>query len=615
MFTFIKSILVIVFGLVFGLGAFLAPAANADEPTVPTPVVDITSDQASVPDPEAKIIALKVNAAEKSASPTSVEEPPTCEGVDMEVGTGDCADVVASESHSRSSSSSKVVAVNGVSLTSSVTVLANIKANGTPKSQQTNCRRIKKAMSLWTSYNAEGTTGWRWKFYPKWKRFCRINDVVRDPICHNQVKFGVPRSRPPKNAIFGQVKFVKRLVWEAKATAKADEKVTSEAHAWCNTATSRGRGSGWASASAYAVGHASLSGWVRTTLLARVRATAQGDLRAKLGGKSVATIKGEVRASTFTKATTEAWALAECTQPPPVYDQPDVDVTPVACVNPGQTRNVTVTVFNPNENTTDETATLTFPGKTPETKAIASPGPVTFTLSNVGAGTYSGSVRLNKAAKSKSFTVTVEECPPVVRDKPSIDLTVEACVPGATVLDVSAVVGNPNDDPSGGTIKFGSRSPVTFGSIPVGGSSAPIVFQNVSPGTYTVTATLTAFNTTATTQVVVPNCPPVQPPVFVQFGEFNDLEVNWTSNHCVTVDTPAGHTATVYWDATFGSFAAPQKTAQDGVQICSTYKAPSEVPAGGTDRITVRAVDNVTDLSVTKTTEPFMIHPTAPHPE
>lgn len=108
--------------------------------------------------------------------------------------------------------------------------------------------------------------------------------------------------------------------------------------------------------------------------------------------------------------------------------------------------------------------------------------------------------------------------------------------------------------------------------------------------------------------------PPAQPPVFVQFRQFNDLEVNWTDDHCVTVDTPAGHTATVYWEADFGSFATPQKTAQDGMQICSAYKAPSEVPAGGTDRITVRAVDNVTDLSVTKTTDPFVIHPTAPHP-
>lgn len=111
-----------------------------------------------------------------------------------------------------------------------------------------------------------------------------------------------------------------------------------------------------------------------------------------------------------------------------------------------------------------------------------------------------------------------------------------------------------------------------------------------------------------------PPPPAEKPPVFVQFREFNDLEVNWTDDHCVTVDTPAGHSATVYWDATYGSFATSQKPAQDGVQVCSTYKAPSEVPAGGTDTITVRVVDNVTDLSVTKSTQPFAIKSTAPHP-
>ncbi len=118
-------------------------------------------------------------------------------------------------------------------------------------------------------------------------------------------------------------------------------------------------------------------------------------------------------------------------------------------------------------------------------------------------------------------------------------------------------------------------------------------------------------------EIEIPITPPPTPtpaPMFIQFREFNDLEVKWTSDHCVTVDTPAGHSATVYWTAVYGSFAIPQKTAQDGVQICSLYKAPSEVPNGGTDTITVTATDNVTDKSVTKSTLPFVIQPTAQPP-
>lgn len=103
-------------------------------------------------------------------------------------------------------------------------------------------------------------------------------------------------------------------------------------------------------------------------------------------------------------------------------------------------------------------------------------------------------------------------------------------------------------------------------------------------------------------------------PIFAQFREFNDLEVNWTSDHCVTVDFPDGNGGTVFWTAQYGSFATASKTAQDMVQVCSTYKAPSEVPAGGTDTITVTATDSVTGKSVTKSTAPFVIHETAEHP-
>ncbi|HEY1064405.1 MAG TPA: hypothetical protein VGE30_03905 [Candidatus Saccharimonadales bacterium] len=281
-------VLMIVVGVLSAMMAYVAPAATA---------------------------APKASASEQASSSTT-DEPASCEGKDVTAGTGECADVDASESHSKSSSESKAVAVNGVKLTSKVTVLANIRANGTPKAQQTDCYRIPRAMSLWTSYNAEGTTGWHWKSYPKGYRFCRINGAVRDPNCHNMVKIGVPKSRPPKNAIYGKVKFVKRLKWEAAAVAKADEKTVAVAKAWCNSVGSYAYGEGKGSAAAYAVGRARMRGFVLSKLLADVEARAQGDLQAQLGGKSVIQVRGEVRSSAFAKATSEARAIAICKDVP-----------------------------------------------------------------------------------------------------------------------------------------------------------------------------------------------------------------------------------------------------------------------------------------------------------
>lgn len=104
-----------------------------------------------------------------------------------------------------------------------------------------------------------------------------------------------------------------------------------------------------------------------------------------------------------------------------------------------------------------------------------------------------------------------------------------------------------------------------------------------------------------------PPQPEVTPPTFMQFRQINDVYVNATTDHCVTVDFPEGHSGEVFWTATYGSFATVKKSAQDTVQVCSTYKAPSEVPSGGKDTITVTATDSVTGKSVTQTSDPFTI--------
>lgn len=122
----------------------------------------------------------------------------------------------------------------------------------------------------------------------------------------------------------------------------------------------------------------------------------------------------------------------------------------------------------------------------------------------------------------------------------------------------------------------------------------------------------------ATAKAVCSDVPPPpvpdDAPLFAQFREFNDLEVNWTSDHCVTVDFPKGHSGIVFWTAEFGSFATQSKPAEDMKQVCSLYKAPSEVPVvtGGEDTVTVTATDDVTGLSVTKSSKPFLIKETAP---
>lgn len=321
--TFAMMVMLMFGGLV-GLSVLMASTASADEPTN--------------------------TSVSETDTTSSEEEPPSCEGMNVGEGTGECADVVESESHSRSSSQSRAVSVNGVSINSRVTVLARIRANGTPPSQQTNCFRTNRPMSLWTSYNAEGTTGWHWKSYPRGKRFCRINGAVRDPVCHNKVKIGVPKSKPPKNAIRGEVKFVKRLRWHVKAVAKADEKVTSHAKAWCTTQSAYAYGEGRGSASAYAVGRASARGSVLVKLHARVRAMAQGDLSAQLGGKSVIKVKAEVRATAFASATSEAHAKAVCKDTPPANQRPTGEIVQwPAHLEPGEYYRVKVVGSDPED--------------------------------------------------------------------------------------------------------------------------------------------------------------------------------------------------------------------------------------------------------------------------
>lgn len=250
----------------------------------------------------------------RSVDGENEQEYSSCENIDVNSGKGDCADTVSAESSSGSSTKAKVVSVNGVSIHSKITVLARIRAHGTPKSQQTNCRRIDHAMTLWTSYDASGTTGWHRKSYPKGYRFCEINGKIRDPECDNQVKIGVPKSHPPKNAITGKVKFVKRIVYRAVSVSRVHEKVVARSKSWCNTANTHAYGEGRGSAEVWAKGRAVLKGRVLVKLFASVNAASQGNLEANLEAQGIVDVKGQTKSSAFGKAVAESSSKAVCSE-------------------------------------------------------------------------------------------------------------------------------------------------------------------------------------------------------------------------------------------------------------------------------------------------------------
>ncbi len=270
-------------------------------------------------------VASATSATAATADPATL---PSCVGINTDIGKGDCIDQVMAKSSSSASVEAKVESINGVSIHSKVTVLANIKANGTPQNQQTDCYTLPRAMSLWTSYNAEGTTGWHWKSYPKGYKFCMINGKVRDPKCHNQVKIGVPKSNPPKNAIKGKVKFVKRLKFQMSSVSSVSEEVSAKAKSWCNTANTHAYGEGNGHAVFSATGRATLRGSVKVELEAAVNAASQGDLLANLAAQGIVDIKAKAKSAAFGQAHVEASSKAVCQETVQPTPTPTTTPTP-----------------------------------------------------------------------------------------------------------------------------------------------------------------------------------------------------------------------------------------------------------------------------------------------
>lgn len=98
--------------------------------------------------------------------------------------------------------------------------------------------------------------------------------------------------------------------------------------------------------------------------------------------------------------------------------------------------------------------------------------------------------------------------------------------------------------------------------------------------------------------------PPVQEkPVIIDLTEVNDVDVTNTTQVCATVNITGTNLGALTFSARFGSFTTTSTFDVSGqVKKCLTYKAPTEVPSGGTDTITVTVRDNKSGLSASDST-------------
>ena len=136
-------------------------------------------------------------------------------------------------------------------------------------------------------------------------------------------------------------------------------------------------------------------------------------------------------------------------------------------------------------------------------------------------------------------------------------------------------------------------------------------------GTFGVSAVVTfdlPNSTTATANcsasVTVSTPPAPSAPSIITVTTINDVNATGSSpNFCVTVNVPGSDTGALIVSATYGSFSSGTVTVSGQNQYCFTYLAPSEVPPGGTDTVTVNLRDNTTGLSASQNSQTFPVHP------
>jgi hypothetical protein len=275
--------------------------------------------QASATPEVAQVGAVDMSQALASANAfqqASAEEeppPPDCTPEIEAEPNGDC--IISASASSSDKVTAAAESVNGISISSDVTVLAKVRAKGTPQAQQTRCARLPRAMTLRTSYRTIFGEAWHNKRYPAGKKFCRVDGWMRDPLCHNKVMWKPPANHPPATPLIrGKVKLVDRLRIVAKAVDKVTGTAESKAKAWCRTLWNSAYAEATATASFFA--RAESKAWART--LVRAKAKAKGrvqELVLELNLHSQMRLKARTEARG--RAATDAKADVQCSGQPP----------------------------------------------------------------------------------------------------------------------------------------------------------------------------------------------------------------------------------------------------------------------------------------------------------
>lgn len=249
---------------------------------------------------------------------------------------------ITSESSSSASDSAAVTSLAHAGGTITAKTVAYVKAKGTPKAQQTKCRTIKKSASFWTSYiNSYGKEVWHWKWYPKGKRFCNVGGVMRDPVCHNKVKIGVPKAKKPRGIIItGQIKVIAAFKFVAEAEAKVTATAKATAKAWCQNE--------WTYAEAYASANAYSYAYARARAIGTTRAKAKAGAtgaatQLSLSASFRGTVEVDAKAKAKATATADAYAKVTCGEGPDTTPAPDLlEIDTINDVLVNNTRTITI---------------------------------------------------------------------------------------------------------------------------------------------------------------------------------------------------------------------------------------------------------------------------------